>query len=106
GSRQIDIDNLTPFVDGQFFDCAGRRIAGVVNERVDPAELAHGVFDDFLRVFRISDVAYNRQSAADDVGGDFQIDFGARGENDVIAPRGEFQRDRPADAFARAGDDG
>ena len=76
GSRQIDIDNLTPFVDGQFFDGAGRRVAGIIDERVDPAEMSHGIFHDLVGMFGVGDVTDNCKPPADDVGGDFQVGCG------------------------------
>ena len=87
----------------------GRRIAGVVDPNVEPAEGPHGVLGQRLHLRQVADVARDPTGLAalgaqPRHGGFHRLDR-ARGQHNLGALRGRGVRNRQPQPAAAAGDD-
>ncbi|MNH27825.1 hypothetical protein D3C79_879520 [compost metagenome] len=105
--RQVDGDDRIPALHREVFDRRHMLDAGIVDENVDAAELAHRVGEQVLDLRHVAEV---RRVMADP--GTVAGDFGNRRagiakaiEDQVGAGLGQYLGNAQADAAGRAGDD-
>jgi hypothetical protein len=92
-----------PVVVGDLQKLALRRVAGVVEHRVDPSVGRHREIDDPLQVVgALGDAA---AGDAAELGGERLAALRRRHQRDPVAAAGHLARDRGADAAAAAGDE-
>ena len=106
---QVHADDGVPVVVGHLGQRLVPQDAGVVDQRVEPAELAHGGLDEPVRDVGIGDVARDGDRApprgGDLVGHRLAGGRVELGDHDRRALCGALQRLAPADAATRTGDD-
>jgi hypothetical protein len=111
GAGQVDVDDLPESIERHVLDAEASAIdAGIVEEKIDSAEMRDRLCEQSLDGSFVGDVGWHAERRLGGIGaegsGFFERFEAPASQNELVASSGKGERDSAADAAARARDDG